>query len=35
MIREFGEFLPENLKPAKKLKKNPVNLVHQEPKFKK
>lgn len=35
MIREFGEFLPENLKPIKKSKKNPVNLVHQEPKFKK
>lgn len=35
MIREFGEFLPENLKPIKKPKKNLVNLVHQEPKFKK
>lgn len=35
MVREFGEFLPENLKPIKKIKKKIVNLVHQEPKFKK
>ena len=33
MVREFGEFLPDQLKPAKKTKPS-INVVHQEPKFK-
>ena len=33
MIREFGEFLPIELKPIKKNHKKYDNLVHQEPKF--
>jgi hypothetical protein len=33
MVREFGEFLPDKLKPAKKTKPS-INVVHQEPKFK-
>lgn len=33
MVREFGEFLPEELKPVKKTRKKYDNLVHQEPKF--
>lgn len=33
MVREFGEFLPDQLKPAKKTKTS-INVVHQEPKFK-
>lgn len=32
MIREFGEFLPEELKPKKK-KKEKIVPFHQEPKF--
>ena len=32
MIREFGEFLPDELKPKKKIK-NKIITVHQEPKF--
>ncbi len=34
MLREFGEFLPNHLKPAKKVKPATPNVVHQEPKFK-
>lgn len=33
MIREFGEFLPEHLKPVKKPKPVPSYVIHQEPKF--
>ena len=33
MVRDFGEFLPDNFKPAKKTKPS-INVVHQEPKFK-
>lgn len=33
MVREFGDFLPEQLKPIKKTKKININVVHQEPKF--
>ena len=34
MVREFGEFLPDELKPTKaKLKHNDVPLIHQDPKF--
>lgn len=33
MVREFGEFLPDHFKPAKKTKPS-INVVHQEPKFK-
>lgn len=32
MVREFGEFLPDYLKPTKKNKPQ-INVVHQEPKF--
>lgn len=32
-IREFGEYLPDELKPEKKPRKKHINLVHQEPKF--
>jgi hypothetical protein len=32
MIREFGEFLDENIKP-KKIKKIQVKVAHQEPNF--
>lgn len=32
MVREFVEFLPNNLKPSKKVKQI-VPVVHQEPKF--
>lgn len=32
MVREFGEFLPEELKPQKK-EKNPSTPIHQEPIF--
>lgn len=31
MIREFGEFLPEELKPEKKTRKKYTDLIHQEP----
>jgi hypothetical protein len=34
MVREFGGFLPNHLKPAKKTKTTSINVVHQEPKFK-
>ena len=34
MVREFGEFLPNHLKPAKKTKTTSINVVHQEPRFK-
>jgi hypothetical protein len=34
MVREFGEFLPNHLKPAKKTKTTNINVVHQEPRFK-
>lgn len=33
MIREFGEFLPKELKPQKKNKRTDINPVHQEPIF--
>ena len=33
MVREFGEFLPDELKPTKKTKPS-INVVHQEPKLK-
>jgi hypothetical protein len=33
MIREFGEFLPEYLKPKKVTKKINNTPLHQEPKF--
>jgi len=33
MIREFGDYLPDNIKPEKKTRKKYENLVHQEPKF--
>lgn len=34
MIREFGDFLPEKLKPAKKNKIKPqINLHHEVPDF--
>ncbi len=33
MVREFGEFLPDHFKSAKKIKPS-INVVHQEPKFK-
>ncbi len=33
MIREFGEFLPENIKPFKKSSGYVNKLVHQEPLF--
>lgn len=33
MVREFGEFLPNNLKPSKKSKRNPIPPIHQEPQF--
>lgn len=33
MIREFGEFLPEDLKPEKKTRKKYDNLIHQDPQF--
>ncbi len=32
-VREFGEFLPAELKPVKKDKKDLPTPVHQEPKF--
>lgn len=32
-VREFGEFLPDELKPKKKSKKNSQNIIHQEPIF--
>ena len=32
MVREFGEFLPDDLKPKKKVK-NKIITIHQEPKF--
>jgi len=35
MIREFGEYLPKELKPKKKLPKNLEPPIHQEPKFNK
>ena len=34
MVREFGEFLPNDLKPKKKIK-TLGDFVHQEPKFNK
>jgi len=33
MIREFGEFLPEELKPKKKIKNHHSNPIHQNPEF--
>lgn len=33
MIREFGDFLSDDIKPKKKITKKYDNLVHQEPKF--
>lgn len=33
MIREFGEYLPEELKPIKKAKILPSYIHHEEPKF--
>jgi hypothetical protein len=33
MVREFGEFLPKELKLEKKINRKIQNLVHQEPKF--
>ena len=33
MIREFGEYLPAYLKPERKTRTIPTNIVHQEPKF--
>lgn len=33
MIREFGLFLPDELKPKKKQKTNNIKPYHQEPKF--
>jgi len=33
MVREFGDFLPEELKPPKKVKKELKPPVHQDPKF--
>lgn len=33
MIREFGEFLPEHIKPIKKVKPVILNPIHQEPIF--
>ena len=32
-IREFGEFLPDELKPKKKTKRISQNPIHQEPVF--
>jgi hypothetical protein len=34
MIREFGKFLPNDLKPVKKPKPTITKIVHQEPRFK-
>jgi len=31
MVREFGEFLPEELKPEKKTRKKYDNPIHQDP----
>ena len=33
MIREFGEFLPDELRPQKSVRKSNVKPVHQDPKF--
>ena len=33
MVREFGEFLPNDLKPNKKNKRILPNPIHQDPKF--
>ena len=33
IIREFGEFLPDELKPQKKKKPPPDDLIHQQPIF--
>lgn len=33
MVREFGDFLPENLKPLKKNKVNNYKPFHQDPEF--
>ena len=33
MVREFGEFLPDELKPKKKEKKQVKLLIHQNPVF--
>lgn len=33
MIREFGEFLPDDIKPEKKNRKKYDNLIHQNPQF--
>ena len=33
MIREFGEFLPEHLKPKKKVRVKLTQLIHQDPIF--
>lgn len=33
MVREFGEYLPNHLKPVKKVKAK-VSFVHHEPRFK-
>lgn len=34
MVREFGEYLPEELKPIKKTKMSLPSYFHQEPRFK-
>lgn len=34
MLREYGEYLPDELKPVKKVKITPSYIHHEEPKFK-
>jgi hypothetical protein len=34
MVREFGKYLPNHLKPVKKLKPKIIKMVHHEPNFK-
>ena len=33
MVREFGEFLPDELKPKKKEKRQFTQPIHQDPRF--
>ena len=33
MVREFGEFLPDEIKPGKKEKRQFIKPTHQEPRF--
>lgn len=33
MVREFGEFLPDEIKPGKKEKRQFIKPTHQEPQF--